>query len=114
MAVMVLLIAIPPVLIILCSLLLGKAFRARFPTHWWLLRLGFAPLIFLSFACYVMATPTPIPYDYDPDIHGNTGRMDFLAIMVWGLVLPTIYVSVALPVSIAYALWKRRANSQPE
>ena len=111
---MVLLIAIPPVLIILSSLLLGNAFRARFSTRWWLLRLGLAPLIFLSFACYVMATPTPIPYDYNENIHGDSGRMDFLTIMVFGLVLPTLYVAVAFPVSVAYALWKRRTTSQAD
>ena len=111
---MVPLIAIPPVLIILSSLLLGRAFQARFPTRWWLLRLGLAPLFFLSFACYVMATPTPMPYDYDPDVHGDPGRMDFLAIMAWGLVLPIIYIAVAFPVSIAYALWMRRIGLRPD
>lgn len=111
---MVLLIAIPPVLIILSSLLLGKGFKERFPTRWWLLRLGLAPLIFLSLACYIIAAPTPIPYDYDENIHGDSGRMDFLAIMVFGLVLPTIYVAVAFPVSVAYALWKQRTASQAD
>jgi len=111
---MVLLIAIPPVLIILFSLLLGKAFKERFPTRWWLLRLGLAPLIFLSLACYIMATPTPIPYDYDENMHGDSGRMDFLAIMAFGLVLPTVYVAVVFPVSVAYALWKRRTASQAD
>lgn len=111
---MVPLIAIPPVLIILSSLLLSKAFQAHFPMRWWLFCLGLAPLIFLSLACYIMATPAPIPYDYDPNIHGNSGRMDFISIMVLGLVLPTIYVAVAFPVSIAYALWKRRAEAQPK
>ncbi|AKM10838.1 hypothetical protein AB433_14070 [Croceicoccus naphthovorans] len=69
------------------------------------------PLIFLGAACYVMATPTPIPENYDPDIHENGGRLDFLAIMIWGLVLPTIYVAIAFPVSLAYAFWKRRGQT---
>lgn len=111
---MVMLIAIPPVLIIVFSLLLGKAFNERFPTRWWLVRLGLAPLIFLSLAGYIMATPAPIPLDYDESIHGDSGRMDYLAIMVFGLVLPTIYVAAAFPVSVAYALWKRRTASQAD
>lgn len=111
---MVPLIATPPVLIILSSLLLGRLFDARFPPRWWLLRLGLVPLICLGLACYVMATPTPIPDNYDPAIHGNGGRLDFLAIMVWGLALPTIYVAVAFPASLAYALWKRRVELQPD
>lgn len=111
---MVPLIAIPPALIILSSLLLGRAFQGRFPTRWWLFRLGLVPFIFLGLACYVMVTPTPIPGNYDPDIHGNAGRMDFLAIMAWGLVLPTIYSAVAFPVSIAYAFWRRRVELKPD
>jgi len=111
---MVPLIAIPPVLIILSSLLLGRVFKARFPARWWLIRLGLVPLIFLGLACYVMVTPTPIPDNYDPAIHPNTGRMDFVAIMAWGLVLPALYVAIAFPVSIAYALWRGRAGSQPD
>ena len=105
---MIALIAIPPVLIVLFSLLLGKAFQARFPTRWWLLRLGLVPLICLGLACYVMATPATIPHNYDPDLRGNGGRLDFLAILAWGVVLPTIYVAAAFPASFAYALWKSR------
>jgi hypothetical protein len=111
---MVWLIAIPPVLIILSSLVLGRAFQSRFPARWWLLRLGLVPLIFLGLACYVMVTPTPIPDNYDPDIHGDSGRLDFLAIMVWGFVLPTIYVAISFPVSIGYALLKRQGRLQPD
>jgi len=111
---MVPLIVIPPVLIILSSLLLGRLFDTRFPARWWLLRLGLFPLICLGLACYVMATPTPIPDDYNPAIHANGGRLDFLAIMVWGLVLPTIYVAVSFGASLAYALWKRGVGRSPD
>jgi hypothetical protein len=111
---MVPLIAIPPLVIILSSLLLGRLFNQRFPSRWWLLRLGLFPLICVGLACYVMATPTPIPDNYDPSIHGNDGRLDFLAIMAWGLVFPTIYLAIAFPASLAYALWKRRIDAEPD
>jgi hypothetical protein len=111
---MVSLIAVPPVLIILSSWLLGRLFDEQFPSRWWLIRLGLIPLICLGLACYVMATPTPIPDNYDPAIHENGGRLDFLAIMVWGLVFPMMYVAVAFLASLAYALWKRRDRRTPD
>jgi len=78
------------------------------------MRLGLFPLICLILAIYVMATPAPIPDNYDPAIHENGGRLDFLAIMVWGLVLPTIYVAVAFPACLAYVLWKRGIDKTPD
>lgn len=111
---MVSIIAIPPVFIILSSMLLGSMFDARFPSRWWLLRLGLVPLISLALACYLIAAPTPIPDNFDPLTHENTGRMDWLAIMAWGVVLPTIYIAAALPMCVGYALWKRRDKAPTE
>ena len=105
------LIAIPPVFIFLTSLVLGRFFRARFPVKWWLIRLGLLPLIGLGCACYILATPIPIPPNYDEMIHVDTGRQDFMAIMLYGVLLPTAYVAVALPACVIYALWKRRGKT---
>ncbi len=105
------LIAIPPVFIFLTSLVIGRFFRARFPARWWLLRLGLLPLIGLVFAIYILATPTPIPPNYDGMLHTNTGRQDFAAIMIYGVLLPTVYVAVALPACVVYALWKRSSKA---
>jgi hypothetical protein len=106
------LIAIPPVFVFLTSLVLGRLFRARFPARWWLFRLGLLPLIGLALAIYILATPIPIPPNYDGMIHTNTGRHDFAAIMIYGVLLPTFYVAVALPTCVVYALWKRRDKAQ--
>jgi hypothetical protein len=105
--------SLPFQLIILTSLLLGKVFDARFPRRWWLLRLGLLPLISLGLACYVIAVPTTVPDDYKPLMDGNPKRLDWAAILVYGIVLPTIYSAVAVPAFVSYALWKRRASTPP-
>jgi hypothetical protein len=102
------LVILMPSFVLIACLILGAIFRGQFATRWWLLRLGLIPLICFALAGYVMTFPTPIPLDYDPMVHTNGGRLDFLAIAVWGLVVPMAYLIVALPLSLAYAIWKTR------
>ena len=104
---MILLVSLLPNLVLLACLILGRTFATRFPTRWWLLRLALVPVVSFAFAGYVMATPTPLPLDYDPAIHGNPGRLDFAAIVAYGLALPLAYLAIALPLSLGYAIWKR-------
>lgn len=99
---------IVPLAIAGLSLLLRSLFGETFPLRWWLLRLGLLPLIFFVFASYILLSPTPLPPDYDPDVHGNPGRMDFIAAMFWGAAAPFAYLVIALPVSIGYAIWRKR------
>ena len=88
----------------------GNIFCGRVPAKWWVVRLGLLPLIGLALAIYILATPIPIPPNYDEMIHVDTGRQDFMAIMFYGVLLPTAYVAVALPACVIYALWKRRGK----
>ncbi|WP_311269079.1 hypothetical protein [Sphingobium sp. WCS2017Hpa-17] len=101
------LILVPPLTIVGLSYLLSAIFDERFPLRWWLLRLGLLPIIFFAFAVYVSSFPTPIPDNYDPNIHGNPGRADFAAILAWGLLAPVTYLIIALPTSTGYAIWRR-------
>jgi hypothetical protein len=101
------LILAPPLVIFGLGYLLSTIFGERFPLQWWLIRLGLVPIIFLSLALYVLSFPTPVPENYNPNIHGNPGRGDFAAILAWGLLAPIVYLTIALPTSIAYAIWRR-------
>ena len=103
---MILAVIFLPAAILLACLAFGTLFEGRFRARWWFLRVGLVPLICFFAAGYVITFPTPIPPDYDPMIHPNGGRLDFLAIVAWGLVLPLIYLGAALPLSFAYAFWK--------
>ena len=105
---MTLLVVLLPCALLLTCLSLGAMFGARFPTRWWLLRLGLIPLICFILALYVMINPTPVAADWNPMKGANPGRLDFAAIMAWGFVLPAAYLIGALPLSLGYALWRRR------
>lgn len=97
---------LPPVAIWLLSLLLGGVFG--FPRRWWLLRLGAIPLLCLAFVAYIAMFPVEVaPDSYDPVLHGNPARMDFVLIMAFGVAAPLAYLAVALPLSLGYAFWKR-------
>ena len=104
---MILLVILLPTLVLLLCLVRGATFAARFPTRWWLWRLAFVPAVCFGLAGYVMAMPAPLPLDYHPAIHGNPGRLDFIAIVIYGLALPLAYLAIALPLSLGYAFWKR-------
>lgn len=105
---MVLLVLAVPVLIFLLCQFLGAVFGQRFPPRWWMIRLAIVPAASVALSVYVMVTRTPVPVDYDPSIHGNPGRMDFAAIMIYGFALPAIYLIAAFPVALTYAIWMRR------
>ena len=103
---MTLLAFLPPVVIWLISVLLGGVFG--FPRRWWLLRLGTIPLLCFVFVAYLVMFPVEVPWDsYDPAIHGNPGRIDFMLIMVFGFVAPLACLAIALPLWLGYAFWKR-------
>ncbi len=106
---MTLLLILLPTAILLISLSFGAILGKPFAARWWLLRLGLVPLVCFILAGSIMAFPTEVPANYDPEIHGNPGRLDFGAMVVWGLVAPIAYLLVALPISLAYALWNRRS-----
>lgn len=106
------LILVPQIAIFGLSYLLNAIFGERFPLRWWLFRLGLLPIIFFVLAVYVSSFPTPVPDNYDPSIHGNPGRVDFAAILAWGLLAPAIYLIIALPISIGYAIWRRLSDKR--
>ena len=106
---MILLVVLVPNLVLLLCFILGAAYGPRFPLRWWLLRLGLVPAICFGLVGYLYLTPSPLPLDYDPAIHGNPGRWDFLAAMAYGFVLPLAWLAIALPASLAYAIWRRRS-----
>ena len=97
---------VPPVAVWLIAVVLGGVFG--FPRRWWLLRLGAVPLLCFVFIAYLVMFPVEVPRDsYDPPIHGNPGRVDFMLNMVFGVAVPLAYLAAALPLSLGYAYWKR-------
>jgi hypothetical protein len=99
---------IPPLFTIGLGMLLAGFFGPAYPLRWWILRLGLIPMLCFGAAAYIVVYPTPIPTNYDPNVHGNPGRSDFAAMLVWGFAFPSAYLLVAVPVSLAYAIWRRR------
>lgn len=89
-------------------MLLGGIFGPAYPLRWWMPRLGIIPTICIGAVAYISIYPTPIPVDYDPNVHGNPGRGDLAAMLVWGLVFPFVYLLAAVPVSLGYVIWRRR------
>jgi hypothetical protein len=102
---------VPLVAMGLC-VLLHAVFGEHCSARWWLMRLGVAPVILFLIAAYILTFPTPVPDNYDPRIHGNPGRLDFMATLVWGVVLPVVYLLLATPVSIGWAIWRRHRNKK--
>ena len=99
---------IVPNLVLLACLALGSMFGGRFPVRWWFLRLGLVPLLCFGLLLYIYLTASPVPQDYDPAVQGNPGRTNFIAAMAYGLVLPVAWLAIAVPISLAYAIWKTR------
>ncbi len=108
---MIVLVILVPVLILATGLLMGGIFGPAYPARWWLLRVGLVPFLCWLLAAYLMATPAEIPLDYDPDVHGNPGRADFVATVFFGLMVPALYTMIALPVTLGPVLIRRRLAS---
>lgn len=112
---MILLVILVPSLLLLVGLGLGAIFGPAYPARWWLLRTALLPFLGWLLACYIMATPAAVPLDYDPAVHGNPGRADFVAILFFGLVVPGFYTLVTLPVCLGHVLIaRRRAARRPK
>lgn len=103
---------VPLIAIFGLATLLRAVFGSAFPLRWWLLRLGALPLLFFVFAIYILSFPTPIPADYDPHVHGNPGRMDYVAVLFWRIVAPVAYLVFAFPISLGYAIWRNCKRQQ--
>ncbi len=108
---MLLLVILIPTIILGAALLLGSIFGPAYRARWWLGWLGLIPFISWSLATFILATPVDLPPDYDPAIHGNPGRVDFVATVFLGLVVPVFYLLIALPVTLGYVLIRRRATA---
>ncbi|WP_056692549.1 hypothetical protein [Sphingobium sp. Leaf26] len=107
---MFVIVLLPQLFIIGLCMLLGRIFSPAYSWRWWISRLGIIPVLCFGAAAYISAHPTPISMDYDPNFHGNPGRGDLAAMLVWGLVFPIIYLLAAVPVSLAYIIWRRRKS----
>ncbi|MEQ1551882.1 hypothetical protein [Sphingorhabdus sp.] len=99
--------ALPPTVVLLC-LIFGRVFGSRFPAKWWFWRLLAAPAIGFFLSLYIILTPAELAPNYDPMIHGNPGRLDFAAIVIYGLALPVLYLLAVLPSCLAYVIWQGR------
>jgi hypothetical protein len=105
---MTLFVILVPALLLIVGLGLGAMFGPAYPARWWLFRTALLPFLCWLLACYIMVTPAEVPLDYDPAVHGNPGRADFVAILFFGLVVPVFYTLVALPISLGHVLFARR------
>ena len=68
--------------------------------RWWSW-IALIPLMSWGLAISVML----FPRDFDPDF--NSGRADWVAFIVFGVILPVVYLVLALLVSLAIWLWKK-------
>lgn len=75
--------------------------------RWWFW-IALVPLMSWGLAISVML----IPRGYDPDF--NTGRADWLALIFYGVILPVVYLVLAVPVALLIGLWKRRRDKDRE
>lgn len=87
-------------------LVAGRFGHDRYTFLWWFWRLGLLPMISAGFAVYIYLVPRSVPVDYDPTIHGNPGRLDFLAMLFYGIGVPIAYTILILPFLIAW-VWQK-------
>jgi len=84
-----------------CSGFASIMFGGKLPKWWfWIVAV---PLFSWGLALAVALFPRP----FSPDF--NTGRADFIALVFFGVVLPTAYLAVAL--SIALVRWSLKSRA---
>jgi hypothetical protein len=77
----------------------------KLPEWWW--GLAILPLLSIGVALAIMLFPRPIPEGWqEGDI--DTGFSDFIALVFFGAVVPTAYLALSLPITLAVRLWKSR------
>ncbi|WP_394728042.1 hypothetical protein [Altererythrobacter sp. GH1-8] len=74
---------------------------------WWVKRISVLPWIFSTAAIYIHLNPVEV-LDWNPITDPNYGRMDFVAIMFWGIFLPLAYQAVAIPACLRIVFTKRK------
>ena len=95
-----------PIFACALSVILGVSFRRPYSSKWWLLRLAAVPTLCTLFVLFNLNFPSEIALDQDSNPHGNLQESDFTPIM-WSIVLPILYLIVATPLCVVFALWKR-------
>lgn len=89
-----------------CSLLVRTLIAAGKLPKW---RLGIAvvPVLCWGVALAILLLPRLIPDGWQEGDFG-TGFADFVALVFFGVALPSAYLAVALPVALLVRLWKNR------
>lgn len=77
---------------------------------WWLW-LALVPLLSLGMTLAILLFPRPIPEGWQEGDF-DTGRADLVALIFYGIILPSAYLTVALPAAFLVRLAKARARNQ--
>lgn len=80
-----------------------KRLKTSTTFRYWFIWYGLVPLLSICLAIYVALTPQPVRLDYQEGVHADTGRLDFVLMMFFGVALPVLYLLVMLP--IAAVIW---------
>ena len=106
---MFLLSVVPGLVFLLCLAAASMSARPR-KLRWWFIRLGIVPLVGSALAFYLIVTQPDVPLDYDEMRDPDIARLNFFAAFFYGIVVPALYLALALPVTLGWILWTRRGR----
>ena len=89
-----------------CSLLARSMTKKGKLSKWWF-GLAIVPLLCWGMALAIMLFPRAIPEGWQEGDF-DTGRADFVALVLFAVVLPSAYLAFALPTALLVRLWKSR------
>ena len=106
---MFLLSVFPGLVLLLCLFAAAMSAEPR-KLRWWFIRLGIVPMIGSALAFYLIVTQPDVPLDYDEMRDPDIARLNFMAAFIYGIVVPALYLALALPVAVGWILWTRRSR----
>lgn len=89
-----------------CSLLVRSIITNGKLPKWWF-GIAIVPLLCWGMALAIMVFPRATPDGWQEGAF-DTGRADFFALVLFGVVLPSAYLALAFPTALLVKLWRSR------
>ncbi len=81
--------------------LIVKLFTSK-SARFWFLSCALMPLLSLVIATYIALTKQRVSLDYQEGVDVDWGRIDFIVLVLFGLIIPSLYLVVAAPLSFLF------------